>query len=144
MGIDFNINIQKKFTVNGKTYGSLEEMPEEARQAVAKALGGEAQVAISKTKIVVNGKTYGSEDEMSPEQRRLYDDTMQMLRDKGQLPPETELPEAEPPETEFSRPPAGLKVVRVETPGSARWAIFALLLLGIVLLLCWLCFGHGG
>ena len=138
MGIDFKINIQKKFTVNGKTYGSLEEMPEEARQAMAKALGGEAKVAISKTKLVVNGKAYGSVDEMSPEERRVYEDTLQLLRDKGQLPPESE-----PPEAEFSRPPPELQVVRVESPGSFRWVIFALLLLGIVLLLCWLCFGRG-
>ena len=135
MGIEFKVNLKKKFTVNGQSYESLEEMPPELRQTFEKVLleAAAKKVAVSSSRITVNGQVQASVDEMSPEERRLYEETLKLIQEKpGQLPPETLLPPGQP------RHPAGPKVVEVGAPASLRLAIFGLILLGMVLAAWWL------
>ena len=54
--------IQRKFTVNGKEYGSLDQVPPEFRAAIEKAL--ESGATASSTTVTVNGRTYASLDEV--------------------------------------------------------------------------------
>ena len=35
--VDFNVNVKRKYVVNGKEYASLDEMPPEIREAIEKA-----------------------------------------------------------------------------------------------------------
>lgn len=78
MGIDFNINITRKIKVNGKEYDSLEEVPQEHRQAVQDALGAAGTGAPGK--ININGTGYDSPEAMPPEARRIYDESLGKAR----------------------------------------------------------------
>ncbi len=75
-----------KIVFNGREYGSVDEMPSDARAIYEKAvasLSGSApagvdQVSVkTKTKLVVNGKEYGSLDDVPKDVRTLYDFAMQ-------------------------------------------------------------------
>lgn len=77
MGIKVNVNW--KFTVNGKEYGSREEMPEDIRQLYDKALaesrsGQSISSVVSNTKIIFNGEEYESVDSMPAHVREMYDE----------------------------------------------------------------------
>ncbi|MBI3986848.1 MAG: hypothetical protein HY343_08015 [Lentisphaerae bacterium] len=76
------INVNKKFIVNGHEYGRVEDMPEELRRAYEKAMGGASgrNPAIVKTNIVFNGKEYQNADDMPEEDRRLYDMAMAAVK----------------------------------------------------------------
>ena len=37
--MDFNITVNRKFTINGKEYGSIEEMPDDVREQYKKVMG---------------------------------------------------------------------------------------------------------
>ncbi len=74
-----NIDVKKKFTVNGKEYASLEEMPADLRRACeAAAVSADKAIGLSgsaevKTRITFNGKEYESADAMPPEARSIYE-----------------------------------------------------------------------
>ncbi len=74
MGMDFKVNFTTKIKINGKEYGSPEEVPEEyrgtVREALAAAKGGAAG------KIVFNGTPYDSPDSMPAEVRLAYEEAM--------------------------------------------------------------------
>lgn len=78
----FQINVNNKFIVNGKEYGSVEEMPADIREAYNKAIEGgsitfnNVGAIITSNKIIFNGKEYASEDEMPEEIRILYKELM--------------------------------------------------------------------
>jgi len=87
MGI--NVKVKWNFTVNGKKYGSLEEMPEDIRKAYEKTLvaSPDGGLSISKTsRIVFNGQEYESVDAMPEDVRSLYENIMNTVRSgkKGQ------------------------------------------------------------
>ncbi len=77
-----NVTVKRKIVVNGKEYGSVEELPANIRTTYEKALsdgavpvraaGGSAVGG----RITVGGTTYDSPESMPPEVRRLYDDAM--------------------------------------------------------------------
>ena len=75
MGIDFNIDIKRKITVNGKEYGSPEEVPEQYRQIVQGALSSAASPT-GHSKITFNGVSYDSPEAMPSDTRRLYDESL--------------------------------------------------------------------
>ena len=70
MGIEFTVNVKKRFIVNGKEYGSVEEMPEEFRAAYAKAIesaaaqGHARTLNMGKCQIAFHGKDYSIEDSL--------------------------------------------------------------------------------
>jgi len=76
------IKVIKKIMSKGKKYQSLEEMPDDIRQAIEKVMTNDDLTSQPKTetKIVVNGKEYDSIDEMAPDIRELYENTVRALR----------------------------------------------------------------
>ncbi len=85
--VNFNIQIKKKFIVNGREYGSVKEMPEDARNAYEKAsalsLGPDIHTGNSPTKVVFNGQEYRSAGEMPPEVRRIYEGAIAAVQSQG-------------------------------------------------------------
>jgi hypothetical protein len=55
--------VQKKITVNGQEYESLDQVPTEYRAAIEKALGSDVKAA---TTITVNGHTYQNQELPAP------------------------------------------------------------------------------
>lgn len=73
MGIDFKVNFKTKITINGKEYGSIEEVPEEHRGTVRNAM---SSAGTARSKIVVNGVGYDSLEAMPPDVRSLYTEAL--------------------------------------------------------------------
>ncbi|MFA6434892.1 MAG: hypothetical protein WCW52_09375 [Elusimicrobiales bacterium] len=98
MGIDFNINIKRKITVNGKEYGSPEEVPEQYRQIVQGALSSAESLA-KHSKITFNGAGYDSPEAMPPDTRIKYEEALRKAKVAAQNtgsaapPPVTPAPE---------------------------------------------------
>jgi hypothetical protein len=80
-----NFNVKYKFKVNGKEYGSPEEMPAPIREAYEKAVGNRAGLeqgniqSLSPGKIVFNGQEYESADSMPADIRRMYETIMETV-----------------------------------------------------------------
>jgi hypothetical protein len=85
-----------KITVNGRQYGSVDEMPAPDRQLYDSALatvgnetkkaGNEPRVNVTtKTRITLHGKEYGSVDELPADVRRLYEAAMKSDPDRMSL-----------------------------------------------------------
>ena len=87
MKIDFSV--KKRFIVNGKEYDSVEEMPDQIRDAYKKAMAGAPGQGHSETlkteesKFVFNGNEYASEEDMSQEERELYKIVMRAMEKEG-------------------------------------------------------------
>lgn len=83
-----NFNVKYKFKINGREYGSLEEMPVEIREAYEKAVGNKAGQevgnvqSISHKKIIFNGQEYESEDSMPSEIRHMYETIMESVKNR--------------------------------------------------------------
>ena len=77
--MNVNVNVKRKFKINGKEYGSIEEMPPDIRNAFEKAMasqagpGQQANSAMMQTKIIFNGTEYQSIDAMPQDVRQLYE-----------------------------------------------------------------------
>jgi len=80
-----NVKVNWKFRFNGREYGSVEEMPAEAREAWEKAKSRSGGVVVPSIpgRITFNGKSYESIEEMSPGDRALYEGVMRTVRDKA-------------------------------------------------------------
>jgi len=79
MGIDLKIN--KSYTVNNKTYKSVEEMPPDVRELFEKAMKlknstGQGVFTDRRTKIMFNGTEYPSTDAMPQDIRSLFESVM--------------------------------------------------------------------
>lgn len=84
--MSINISIKRKFVVNGKEYGSVDEMPEQVRDAYKKAaetLGtgttGAPHIQATSTKIVFNGQEYPDKESMPSDVRKMYEGVMQAV-----------------------------------------------------------------
>lgn len=82
--MEIKLNVKRKFTVNGKEYGSVEEMPSGVREAYEKARGTSGRVA---AKIVINGQEYPSIEALPPDVRQVYDKVMSAA-ETGDVPSE--------------------------------------------------------
>lgn len=77
--MNVNVNVKRKFKVNGKEYNSIEEMPQDIRNAFEKAIasktgsGQQVNPATMQTKIIFNGTEYQSIDAMPQDVRQLYE-----------------------------------------------------------------------
>ncbi len=74
--MNIKVTVNHKLTVNGKEYGSLDEIPEELRRAYERAVGsdqGIAGLAQRASKIVFQGKEYGTPTDMPSDVRKLYE-----------------------------------------------------------------------
>jgi hypothetical protein len=76
------IKIMKKFTGNREKYRSLDEMPDDIRQAIEKTImGGDPNTqSDTETKIIVNGKEYDSIEQVPPDIRELYVSAIKALK----------------------------------------------------------------
>ncbi len=87
--MEISFNVKSRFVVNGKEYGSVEEMPEEVRAAYEQAVkassghGRTASHATGKTRIVFNSREYANEDAMPQGERELYTFVRNELERKG-------------------------------------------------------------
>ncbi len=72
------VDLKRKFIVNGRQYASIEEMPEEIRQAFQKSMScGHGVVHVNtETKIVFNGKEYAGIEDMPGDARETYEKIM--------------------------------------------------------------------
>jgi hypothetical protein len=83
------ISGKNKFIVNGKEYDSVEEMPDEIRDAYERAITGSPEsdhadmLETEKSNLVFNGKEYASEDAMPQEERELYKVVMKVMEKEG-------------------------------------------------------------
>jgi hypothetical protein len=96
MGISFTL--KTKIVVNGKEYGSVEEMPAAEHGVCETALsttGKSISVTCTTNKFLVNGKQYDSVEAMPPEIRSLYEHAIAVAKDSGGL-GKTGLPPASP------------------------------------------------
>lgn len=83
MGIKLNVNF--KIKVNGKEYGSAQELPDAVREAYDRArndpsaLGAGGVAFAQRTKIVVNGQEYAGVGDMPPDVRHMYQKAMEVV-----------------------------------------------------------------
>jgi hypothetical protein len=76
--MDINVNVKRKFKINGNEYNSIEEMPPDIRNAFEKAMAaqaasGQQSTLTMQTKIIFNGTEYQSIDAMPQDVRQLYE-----------------------------------------------------------------------
>jgi hypothetical protein len=92
--MNINVNVKRKFKVNGKEYNSIEEMPHDIREAFEKAIeskggsGFQINPAMMQTKITFNSKEYNSIDEMPQNVRQLYEEVLKEAAETGDVPPD--------------------------------------------------------
>lgn len=75
MGIDFKINFSTKIKIDGKEYGSVEEVPEEHRANIRDAMNA-AKEKPGQNTFVVNGVWYDSLEAMPADVRDLYKEAL--------------------------------------------------------------------
>ena len=134
MGIQ--VNIRRRFTVNGKEYGSTAEMPADVREAFEKAMAGGIRIQTGKTRIVFNGREYAGLEAMPAETRLQYEKLLQAA-EAGAVPADLvasgngALP-AGIAGSEVSRAGAA---IRFEPSFSSRKALAAIALIAAIILL---------
>lgn len=80
--MEININVKRKFIVNGKEYNSIEEMPDDIREAFENAsvsqsyAGSHTHSQVQQTRIVFNGREYENIDSMPKDIRGLYENVL--------------------------------------------------------------------
>lgn len=149
-----NINVKTKIIVNGKEYGSPDELPPELRKSYDQAIANKSaypQMHITgNSKVTFNGQTYNSRDEMPEEVRHIYDNAMDALdKDHGGIPdaPQTGEP-AVPPTTGTSAPIAPLPAQQspISPDQSVNWktivTVMVILLVLLAAALVYLRFGR--
>lgn len=148
MGIEFTV--KSRFIVNGKEYGSVEEMPEEIRGAYQKAIKNSAgqdharTLEMQKCKLSFHAKEDSSEDSMQQAERELYKVVMKALEEKG-----ISLPGGAKKNTGASGPDvripvgSGRPIVPQSSLSSKNWLSFAAVL-AFLLVIAYLWFVSGG
>jgi septal ring-binding cell division protein DamX len=146
--MNININIKRRYKINGKEYDSIENVPEDMRDIFKKAIdlqtGTTSQInpAAIKTKIVFNGKEYESIDAMPPDDRDLYEKVLEAAA-TGTAPPEiatTAITSSVPTQSKTSATGhmgASSKPSKIE-PSSSRKLIIVIALGALMLLLYYL------
>jgi hypothetical protein len=89
--MDININVKRKYKINGKEYNSIEEMPEDIRKAFEKAMiskdGKSSQITTNmQNKIMFNDVEYESIDAMPQDVRQLYKEVMKTVETRATSP----------------------------------------------------------
>lgn len=87
--MNVNVNVKRKYKINGKEYNSIEEMPPDIRAAFEKALAsqsGKSDISSQHTKIIFNGIEYENIEEMPQDVSELYEKVLKAA-EKGETPP---------------------------------------------------------
>ncbi len=123
-----NVNVKRKFRINGKEYGSLEEMPEDVRAIVQKTMDDPGALSgvthREPSKIVFNGVEYDSVDDMPTYARNLYEQA-------GNARAATQ-------DTSAGQRRPGPKTIEAEPSFSARSIVAVIALIALLLLLYYL------
>jgi hypothetical protein len=130
-----SVNVRRRIIINGKEYGSVEELPPDVRQAYGKAMALSAGVspAAVRTEISFNGRTYDSVDAMPDADRELYRLAMNAVEmGEPQAGVLARVPTTSAVERSEARP------IEPESSFSARWLMTTLLLLGLLVALLYL------
>jgi hypothetical protein len=83
--MDIKFNVKYKFKVNGKEYGSLEEMPAPIREAYEKTVANSKGIehgnipSMTAGKIIFNGQEYESVEAMPADIRQMYETVMKTV-----------------------------------------------------------------
>lgn len=83
-GMAIRKKVIRRFIVNGKEYESLEDMPDDIRRGIEKAMAKETRTKAKprfemSSGIVVNGKEYDSIEEMPPDVREIYEELKEAI-----------------------------------------------------------------
>lgn len=83
------VDITRKFVVNGQEYGSIDELPQEVREAIRASLSSGKVIDMKKrSSIDFNGREYRSASEMPPSERSIYEHAMRLAGSEGLDPKE--------------------------------------------------------
>jgi hypothetical protein len=94
--MNININVKRKYKINGKEYNSIEEMPDDIRETFKKAMGSQTgpghtiNHAALPAKIIFNGKEYESLGAMPQDVRQFYEKVIKAA-ETGSTPPDIDL-----------------------------------------------------
>jgi hypothetical protein len=83
--MDVKFNVKYKFKVNGKEYGSLEEMPAPIRETYEKAVANSKGIehgnipSMTAGKIIFNGQEYERVEAMPADIRQMYETVMKTV-----------------------------------------------------------------
>jgi hypothetical protein len=146
--MNININVNRKYKINGKEYNSVEEMPEDIRKAFEKAMiskdGKSSQITANmQNKIMFNGIEYESIDAMPQDVRQLYKEVMKTVETRGTSPENAFEAKVD---FSFTKPSSSQTAIIGETHHpikaepifSSKKLIFSVILIALILLLYFL------
>jgi hypothetical protein len=147
--MNININVKRKFKINGKEYNSIEEMPDDKRETFRKAMdsqrgsGHEINRAAVRAKIIFNGTEYDSIEAMPQDVRELYEKVLKAA-ETGTASAQIDIAGAisgtlikhQPPGT--VRSGDNLKPIKAEPSFSPRALIVSIILIALILLFYYL------
>jgi hypothetical protein len=87
--MNINVNVKRKFKVNGREYNSVEDMPPDIQNAFKKAMASQATTGnptVRQNKIIFNGTEYKSIEDMHQDDRKLYEKVLRAV-ETGDIPP---------------------------------------------------------
>ena len=123
--MNLDITLKREFIVNGKEYTSIEDMPNDVREAFERAMNPQSATGRQigplsmGAKIRFNGTEYESHDAMPPHVRQLYEQLVKAL-ETGSVTPEVALEIAggntliRPPGDRIATPRVATKPDKVE------------------------------
>ena len=152
--MNVNINVKRKFKINGKEYNSIEEMPENIRAIFKKAMGSQADSgdqinpAAMRTHIIVNGTVYESIDTMPQDVRELYEKVLKTA-ETGATPPDMDIAGISSnmlrgPKTTGTAQPGDIQhPAKIQPSFSLRTVIVSVMVVALIFLLYYLFHGRG-
>jgi hypothetical protein len=143
--MNININVKRKFKINGKEYNSIEEMPDDIRETFRKAMdsqtgsGHEINHTAMRANIIFNGTEYDSIEAMPQDVRELYEKVLKAA-ETGTASPQIDIAGAISSTLIKHQPPGMVrsgdnrKPIKAE-PSFSRWAlIVSIMLIALILL----------
>ena len=93
--MNININVKRKFKINGKEYNSINEMPDDIRETFKKAMDSQTRFGHTinqktQPKIIFNGKEYENINAMPQDVREIYEKVLKAA-ETGTAPSEIDI-----------------------------------------------------
>ena len=139
MAMKFNVklSVKRKYIVDGREYGSLEEMPDDIRQAYEKGLAFPSRSSSNQGgRIIFNGQEYESMGKMPDSVRRMYENAMDALREGDASGEETNGEEEEVLLKNHQKDDGPVRVGAPKPiapePAFHRWLIVGLILIALI------------
>jgi hypothetical protein len=144
--MNVNVNVQRKFKVNGIDYNSVQEMPSDIRSAFKKVMASQTTTGkptVTHTKIIFNGAEYNSIEAMPQDDRQLYEKVLRAA-EKGDIPAglvspgDISVSRTEPKVSGDTDMENMRKAIKVEPVVSPRIWIFGTTLIALIILIYYL------